>query len=139
MKVYEIVKIGEKMLDMLQKSCMSMDDCKYLEMYEEYEKLMSEGCPDDEAQRVCMVLSGWNGGYTFTCFVDHATYMFVGKATSAEEMYNTCQHETKHAVEHISEYYGVEPRSEEAAYLQGEISRMMFPAVAMAVCPVCNG
>ena len=55
MKVWEIVKIGEKMLDMLQKSCMSMDDCKYLEMYEEYEKLMSEGA---RKARVAAYLAG---------------------------------------------------------------------------------
>lgn len=44
----------------------------------------------------------------------------------------------KHAVEHISSYYGVDPKSETAAYLQGEIARNLFPAVAMAVCPRCH-
>lgn len=43
MKVYEIVKIGGLLLDLLQKSCISIDDCRYLEMYEEYEKLIKEG------------------------------------------------------------------------------------------------
>lgn len=43
MKVYEIIKLGGNLLDLLQKSCISMDDCRYLEMYEEYEKLTNEG------------------------------------------------------------------------------------------------
>lgn len=43
MKVYEIVKIGKDLLEMLQKSCMSMDDCRYVEMYEEYVRLMNDG------------------------------------------------------------------------------------------------
>ena len=106
------------------------------ELNEAYCTLLAAGCADDEAKRACMALSGWNGGFTFTSFDDHATYMFIGKADSAEEIYDTCQHEVKHAVEHISEYYKVDSRSEEAAYLQGEISRKMFPAVAMAVCPI---
>ena len=109
------------------------------DLNEAYRTLLAAGCADDEAQRACMVLSGWNGGYTFTSLDQHSTFMFIGKATSAEEFYNTCQHETKHAVEHVSEYYRVDPRSEESAYLQGELSRKMFPAVAMAVCPVCHG
>ena len=47
-------------------------------------------------------------------------------------------YETKHAVEHISSYYDVDPKSEQAAYLQGEISKKLFPAVAIAVCPKCH-
>lgn len=39
---------------------------------------------------------------------------------------------------HISEFFGVNPKSEESAYLQGEIARQMFPAAAMVVCPKCN-
>ena len=39
----------------------------------------------------------------------------------------------------IGGFYGVDPKSEEAAYLQGEMSRKMFPAVALAVCPKCIG
>lgn len=108
------------------------------ELNEAYRTLLAAGCENDEAQRACMVLSGWNGGYTFTDFDAHATFMFVGKATSAEQMYDSVQHEVKHVVEHISEYYGVEPKSEESAYLQGELSRKMFPAVAIVVCPVCH-
>lgn len=43
MKVWEIVKIGREMLNALQKSCMSMTDCEYLPLYEEYVRLVDEG------------------------------------------------------------------------------------------------
>ena len=43
MKVYEIVKLGSNLLDALQKSCMSMTDCEYLPLYEEYVRLVDEG------------------------------------------------------------------------------------------------
>ena len=53
-------------------------------------------------------------------------------------MYDSVAHEKKHAVEHISNYYGVDPKSEQAAYLQGELSKQLFPAIALAVCPKCS-
>ena len=43
MKVYEIVKIGQKMLSLLQNSCVSIADCELLPMYEEYQKLVCDG------------------------------------------------------------------------------------------------
>lgn len=43
MKVWEIVICSKEMLNILQKSCMSMDDCKYVGMYEEYVKLVGDG------------------------------------------------------------------------------------------------
>ena len=103
-----------------------------------YNALMACGCPDDEAQKACMVLSRRNNGYTFTDLEGQFTLMFASKADSPEELFDTYDHELKHAVEHISGFYGVHPKSETAAYLQGEIARNMFPAVAMAVCPKCH-
>lgn len=100
--------------------------------------LLSAGCPSYMVDEACLVLSMWNKGYTFTNFRDHLTVSFISKATSHEQMYDTISHEQKHIVEHISEYYGVEPKSEEAAYLQGEIGRQMFPAAAIVICPNNN-
>lgn len=64
--------------------------------------------------------------------------VFIGKATSPEEMYDTIQHELRHVTSHICEYYGVDPAGESSAYLQGEIGRQMFPAAAIVVCPRCK-
>lgn len=103
-----------------------------------YESLLSVGVPDYKAQSVCMALSRPNTGYTLTDYDGKFTLIFISRATDPSQMYDSIQHETKHAVEHISNYYGVDPKSEESAYLQGEISRLMFPAAAMAVCPLCS-
>lgn len=105
---------------------------------EVYNALMACGCPDDEARHACMVLSRKNNGYTFTDMEGGYTLMFASETTSEEEMFDTIIHELKHAVEHISGYFHVDPKSETAAYLQGEIARNLFPAVAMAVCPKCH-
>ena len=102
---------------------------------EVYGTLIAAGCEDWRAQRACMNLSRKNTGYTFTNFIDHATFVFVSRTTSAEQMFDSIEHELKHIVEHISEYYGLDPKEELPAYLQGEVGRLMFPAVVMAVCP----
>ena len=113
-------------------------DIKEKNLGEVYHALMASGCPDDEARHACMVLSRKNNGYTFTSPEGQFTLLFASETTSADEMFDTITHEIKHAVEHISSYYDVDPKSEEAAYLQGEISRCMFPAVALVVCPRCH-
>lgn len=89
------------------------------------------GCDQD----IYDLMSRPNTGYTFTNFKKKSTIILVSHTQSPEQMYDTIQHELKHVVEHISEYYDVNPKSETAAYLQGEIARQMFPAAAMAVCP----
>ncbi|MBR0166130.1 MAG: hypothetical protein IJQ13_04550 [Prevotella sp.] len=43
MKVIEIMKLGRNFLEMLQNSCIRMNDMKYIEMYEEYEAMVSIG------------------------------------------------------------------------------------------------
>ena len=44
MKVYEIVKLSQEILNVLQNSCINMGDCAYIGMYEEYESLVADGC-----------------------------------------------------------------------------------------------
>lgn len=100
--------------------------------------LLSAGCDEYKADEALSVLQMWNNGYTFTNFTDHLTIVCISKTTSAEQMYDSLQHELKHVTEHLSEYYGLDKSGETAAYLQGEIARMMFPAAAMLICPNCN-
>ena len=103
-----------------------------------HEALISVGCPDYKAREVCMTLSQPNRGYTLTDYEGRYSLMFIGRTTDASQMYDSIQHECKHVVEHISNYYGVDPKSEEAAYLAGELGRKLFPAVAYVLCPRCE-
>ena len=43
MKVIEIMKLGRNFLEMLQKSCIKLEDVRYLEMYDEYVRMVDEG------------------------------------------------------------------------------------------------
>ena len=108
------------------------------DLNEVFTSLLAAGCPDDDAQKACMVLSRPNSGYTFTNTDGHFTLMFASRATSPEEMFDTIDHELKHCVEHICTFYRINSKSESAAYLQGDIAKKLFPAVSASVCPVCQ-
>ena len=88
-----------------------------------------------EILKVARTLSEPDTGYTYTDYDGRFTLAFVARGSSPEQFYDTVQHETKHIVEHIGSFYGVDPKSEESAYLQGEVGRMLFPAVAAVLCP----
>jgi len=103
-----------------------------------YESLLSVGSPDYKAREVCMTLSQVNKGYTLTDYAGKFSLMFVSRATDPSQMYDSIDHEKKHVVEHISNYYGVDPKSEEAAYLAGELGRLIFPAASYVLCPNCH-
>ena len=103
-----------------------------------YGTLLASGCPDYKAQEACMILSKENTGYTYTDFDAHTSLLFVSRATSAEQMFDSILHEVKHLTEHISEYYGLNPKEELSAYLQGELGRKLFPAASIVLCPHCN-
>lgn len=100
--------------------------------------LLASGASDRMAQRACIALSRKNSGYTFTNYDERATIILISVSTTDEQLYDTIQHELKHAVEHIGEYYGVDPLSETSAYLQGEIARKMYRAASLVVCPCRN-
>ena len=98
------------------------------------ESLVSVGCTEENAREVASVLSAPDTGYTYTDYIGKFTLAFVSRGSSMEQFYDTVQHEQKHVVEHISSFYGVNPKSEESAYLQGEIGRLLFPSVKLILC-----
>lgn len=101
---------------------------------EVYESLLSVGFPDYKARKVCMTLSKPNTGYTYTDYDGKYTLVFVSKTTDYSQMFDSITHELRHVTEHIGSYYGVDPKGEEAAYLAGEIGRLLYPAAAYALC-----
>lgn len=97
--------------------------------------LIASGQKPAYAQRVCNELMWEDTGYTYSSYGSHLSIVIVSKATSSKEMFNTINHEIKHIVEHIGAYYDIDSMSEESAYLQGEISKNMYEAVALSICP----
>lgn len=100
--------------------------------------LMASGCPEEMLIPAIKNLKKWNRGYTFSNLDKRTSIIIIGKATDASQMFDSIVHEMKHLAEHIGEYYGIDPREEQSAYLQGEVGRKMWPAAAMVLCPKCN-
>ena len=43
MKVIEVMRLSREILDVLQNSCIKVEDVRYLPMYEDYEQMMKDG------------------------------------------------------------------------------------------------
>ena len=43
MKVIEILKLGQNFIETLQKACVKLDDVRFIELYDEYSSMISEG------------------------------------------------------------------------------------------------
>ena len=96
--------------------------------------IRATGVSDEKAQYAMSVLSLPDTGMTLTSFSDMMSFLFVSRSSSDEQWFDTLIHELKHVVEHISEFYRVDPKSEPAAYLQGEIGRQLFPLIMQKMC-----
>ena len=96
--------------------------------------IRATGISDEKAQYAMSVLSLPDTGMTLTSFSDMMSFLFVSRSSSDEQWFDTLIHELKHVVEHISEFYRVDPKSEPAAYLQGEIGRQLFPLIMQKMC-----
>jgi hypothetical protein len=109
-------------------------DYDYLDFDRIRSMLQAFGMPDYKAQGAMSVLSQADTGMTLTIPSDMMSVLFISESTSDAEWFDTLIHELKHVVDHISEFYQVEPTDEAAAYLQGEIGRQLFPMIMRKVC-----
>lgn len=81
------------------------------------------GVGDSEIRYAMRVLYGLNGGMTISQPDVGMSVIFVGEASSKEQFFDTLAHEIDHAQSAITEVYGVDYGSEDAAWLQGYIMR----------------
>ena len=79
-----------------------------------------------------------NTGITYSSFQDGKTVMVISRTSSPEEFLNSWEHEKKHLARHIEQAFGIDPYSEEAAYLEGTIAQKMFPMAKLFICEHCR-
>lgn len=79
-----------------------------------------------------------NNGITYSSPKDKRTIMVVAKAESAREYFNSFFHELKHFEEQIGEACNIDQKSEDAAYLRGNVAGMMFDCMAPLLCDCCR-
>lgn len=80
-----------------------------------------------------------NEGFTYSEPSLRRTVAATGKAATGPEMLNTIVHEIVHIAQHISIEDGIDPLSEEVAYLCGDISSTVADIVCRLSCPKCSG
>ena len=80
-----------------------------------------------------------NTGCTYTDQEMHVSFIIINKTISAKEFLNTMSHEVTHVSQHIAEYYMLNPKSEEVAYLVGNIIQEMYDVAKDFLCDHCRG
>lgn len=80
-----------------------------------------------------------NEGFTFSNPETRRTVFGIGKTSSGPEVLDSTVHEIAHIAQHIAVEDGIDPYSEEFAYLCGDISREVSDIVCELSCPHCNG
>lgn len=77
-------------------------------------------------------------GLCYSNFRKRSTVLVVALASSAAEFLNSLTHEAAHACVHIASAMGVDHRSEDFAYMVGELCREMYPYVKKQLCDCCR-
>lgn len=77
-------------------------------------------------------------GLCYSNFRKRSTVLVVALASSAAEFLNSLTHEAAHACVHIASAMGVDHRSEDFAYMVGELCREMYPYVKEQLCDCCR-
>ena len=77
-------------------------------------------------------------GLCYSNFRKRSTVLVVALTSSAAEFLNSLTHEATHACVHIASAMGVDHRSEDFAYMVGELCREMYPEVKDLLCDCCR-
>lgn len=93
------------------------------------EWLEALGASRKEIRRTQRLLQNPNKGFTFNKGSLRMSVVCIGNATSIEQWWDTLSHEIDHLQDAVMEYYDVEPGTEDAAWLQGYIMRLIVRAM----------
>ena len=91
--------------------------------------LHSFGMNERNIRKAMRVLSVPNTGMAISNNDLRMTSIYIGKATSPSQFWDTLNHELYHANVAIIDYYGEPYDKEPAAHLQGELMRLAVKAI----------
>lgn len=85
------------------------------------------GCSDNTLHKSITRLRNYeDSGFTYSNPRRHKSLMVINRPESIQEFLDTYNHEKNHVVMHICEELGINPYSEQASYLAGELSKLLF-------------
>lgn len=98
--------------------------------YDEMWAIMrSFGLTSKNANKALKILSNYNTGMAITNDDIKMSTIFISKASTPSEWWNTAIHELKHVADAIISYYDVDWDSEDAAYLTGYMTKQLVESV----------
>lgn len=77
-------------------------------------------------------------GLTFSNTDLRESVIVIATSSSAAEFNNSLQHEQRHLERHITDSLGIDPNSEDAAYIAGDIACAMFSHAKHLMCDKCR-
>lgn len=93
------------------------------------EWIMALGASPKEIRQTKKLLRRLNKGFTFSSQLLRMSVMVIGDATSLEQWWDTLSHEIDHLQDAVMQHYDVAPGTEDAAWLQGYIMRLIVNAL----------
>lgn len=104
------------------------------------EKLWDLQCNAEIAQKAFnnLISDSLDMGLCYSNYHTKETVLVVGKASSADEFFNSIVHELSHLQGHICDVIGLDPKGEEIAYYMGDLSRDIYPSISHLLCDCCR-
>jgi len=104
------------------------------------EELKGIGCTDDDINIAIDVLDNGEDdkGITFSNNDTRETIIVIGETSCPAQFSHSFDHEKLHLAMHIAKVDGIDPFSEELAYLAGEIGFQTFPVAKQFLCEHCR-
>lgn len=100
-----------------------------LEYEELHEQLTSFGMKHRSIKKALNILSNYNTGMAVSNDVLKMSAVYISKATSPSQFWDSCAHELAHVVTAIIDTYDVPYYSEDAAYLSGFLMRQLVEEI----------
>lgn len=104
------------------------------------ERLWDLQCNSEIAQKAFnnLISDSLNMGLCYSNYNTKESVIVVGKASSADEFFNSIVHELSHLQGHICDVIGLDPKGEEIAYYMGDLSRDIYPSISHLLCDCCR-
>lgn len=104
------------------------------------ERLWDLQCNSEIAQKAFnnLISDSLNMGLCYSNYNTKESVLVVGKASSADEFFNSIVHELSHLQGHICDVIGLDPKGEEIAYYMGDLSRDIYPSISHLLCDCCR-
>ena len=100
---------------------------------EDYDELIAQfqsfGMTSKNAKRALNILFNYNTGMAISNDDLRMSAIYISKATTPSEFWNTCIHELIHVSDAIVDFYGVEWGSESSAYLVGYLTKELVERI----------